>query len=149
MRLQTTSVLQSEVTAMPCDGSEPSGTSFLPAASGGFLMRWTSLCVAKWTTANRLSPLIWTNIHFVEPSGLVANAIGRTPRSSSSVQAGDSVAVSMTLTLLPTIEPATTYLPSGVTYGLWMGPLVGIVFTLVIVAVSMTSTPPGAWMMPT
>ncbi len=55
----------------------------------------------------------------------------------------------MTLTLLPTIEPATTYLPSGVTYGLWMGPLVGIVFTLVIVAVSMTSTPPGAWMMPT
>src|SRR5438105_4163965 len=127
MRLQTTSVLPSEVTAMPCDGSEPSGTSFFPAGSGGFLMRWTSLCVAKSTTANPLRPLIWTKIHFVEPSGLLANAIGRTPRASCRYHAGSSVCVSITLTVLPTIDPATTYLPSGVTYGLWMLPLVGTV----------------------
>ena len=42
-------------------------------------------------------------------------AIGRTPRSIWIVQAGCSVCASITLTVLPTIEPATTYLPSRVT----------------------------------
>src|ERR1700745_2638743 len=131
MRLQTTSVLPSEGTPITGDGSQPSGTSFSPAASGGLLMRCTSLCVAKSTTANPLRPLICTKIHFVEPSGLVENAIGRTPRSSCRYHAGSWAFVWITLTVLPTIDPATTYLPSGVTYGLWMLPLVGTVLTRV------------------
>ena len=67
----------------------------------------------------------------------------------SSTHTGSQVFSSNTLTVLPAMEPATTYLPSGVTYALWMVPLVGIVFTFFIATVSMTSTPPGAWMIPT
>src|SRR4051812_32602928 len=134
---------------MPCDGSDPLGTGFFPGGRTGFLIRRTSFRVAKSTTANPLKSVSCTKIHFVDPSGLLANAIGRTPRPMSSVHAGDSVAVSNTLTVLPAIDPATTYLPSGVTYGLWMLPVVASVLRLVIDTVSMTSTPPGAWMMPT
>ena len=67
----------------------------------------------------------------------------------SSTHAGSPVLSSNTLTVLPTMDPATTYLPSGVTYALWMVPFVSIVFTFFIATVSITSTPPGAWMMPT
>src|SRR6185503_16979721 len=118
MRLQTTRVLPSEVTAMPCDGSDPAVTIDLPGGRSGFWIRLISLCDAKSTTAKPLKPLTWTKIHFVEPSGLVANVIGRTPRSIFSVQAGSSVLASITLTVAPAIEPATTHFPSGVTYGL-------------------------------
>src|SRR5206468_3581265 len=114
-RLQTTSVLPSAVTAMPCDGSEPAGTVDLPGGRSGFLIRLISLRVAKSTTANPLKPVNCTKSHFVEPSALVENVIGRTPRSMSSVHAGCSVWVSNTFTVLPAIDPATTYLPSGVT----------------------------------
>ena len=62
----------------------------------------------------------------------------------SSVHAGCSVCASITLIVLPCIEPATTYLPSGVTYALWMLPFVGMVLTFFSDAVSITSTPPGA-----
>ncbi len=117
-RLQTTSVLPSAVTAMPCDGSEPAVTGALPGGRSGFLIRRISLCVAKSTTAKPLKSVSWTKIHLVEPSAFAANAIGRMPRSISSVHAGCSVAASNTLIVLPAIEPATTYLPSGVTYAL-------------------------------
>src|SRR5256885_3658232 len=76
-RLQTTSVLPSEVTAIPCDGSEPSGTVDRPAGKSGFWRRLISWCVAKSTTANPLKSVNWVNSHFVEPSGLVENVIGR------------------------------------------------------------------------
>ena len=83
-------------------------------------MRLISLRAAKSTTAKPLKPLNCTKSHLVDPSGFAENVIGRTPRSISSVQAGCSVAASNTFTVLPAIEPATTYLPSGVTYALWM-----------------------------
>jgi hypothetical protein len=67
----------------------------------------------------------------------------------SRVHAGVSVCASITFTDFPAIEPATTYLPSGVTYALWMAPFVGTVLTFFCDAVSMTSTPPGAWAIPT
>jgi hypothetical protein len=69
-------------------------------------------------------------IHLVEPSGFVEKAIGRTPRSITTVHAGSSVLVSITFTDFPWMEPATTYLPSGVTYALWMLPFVGTVLIL-------------------
>ena len=112
-------------------------------------MRLICLCVAKSTTAKPLRSLNCAKIHFVEPSGFAENAIGRMPASISTYHAGSSVVVSATLIVLPPIEPATTYFPSGVTYALWIVPFVGIVLTLVCVAVSITSTPPGAWAIPT
>ena len=50
----------------------------------------------------------------------------------------------MTLIVLVGIDPATAYLPSGVTYTLWIAPFTGMLFTLVSKAVSITSTAPGA-----
>src|SRR4026208_2385892 len=114
---------------MPGEGSDPSGTVDLPGGRSGFLIRLTSLCVAKSTTTNPLRSLTWTKIHLVEPSAFQLNVIGRTPRSKSSVHGGPSVLGRTTVTLFPRMEPATTYLPSGVTYALWIGPFVGIVFT--------------------
>src|ERR1051325_3161286 len=102
---------------MPCDGSDPSGTVAFPGGRSGLLIRLISLCVAKSMTAKPLRPLICTKIHLVDPSGFQLKVIGRTPRSISSVHAGSSVFASITLTDFPAIEPATTYLPSGVTYG--------------------------------
>ena len=64
-------------------------------------MRLISLRVAKSTTANPLKPVSCAKIHFVEPSGLVLNVIGRMPRSISSVHAGSSVFASITLIVLP------------------------------------------------
>ena len=113
------------------------------------LIRLISLRVAKSTTANPLRSVNCVNIHLVDPSGFQLNVIGRTPRSISSVHAGSSVFVSMTFIVFPWMEPATTYLPSGVTYALWMLPLVGMVFTLLSESVSTTSTPPGCSMIPT
>src|SRR3954468_431899 len=49
----------------------------------------------------------------------------------------------MTWIFLPGIDPATTHLPSGVTYTLWMPPSVLMLFTRVSVVVSMTSTAPA------
>jgi hypothetical protein len=43
------------------------------------------------------------------------NAIGRIPALSVSVQASVLVEVSITLIVLALIDPATAYLPSGVT----------------------------------
>ena len=60
-------------------------------------MRLISLRVAKSTTAKPLKSVNCTKIHLVEPSGFATNAIGRTPRSMSSVQAGCSVCASNTL----------------------------------------------------
>src|SRR5262245_13563670 len=104
---------------MPCDGSDPSGTVDFPGGKSGFLIRLISLRVAKSTTANPLRPLICTKIHLVDPSGFQLNVMGRTPRSMSTVHTGSKVWVSATFTLFPAMEPATTYLPSGVTYALW------------------------------
>src|SRR6187397_3125627 len=118
MRLQTTRVLPSAVTATPCDGSDPAVTIDFPGGRSGFLIRLISFRVAKSTTANPLKPLTCTKIHLVDPSGFVLNVIGLTPRSISIVQAVCSVFASMTLMLLPPIDPATAYLPSGVTYTL-------------------------------
>ena len=89
------------------------------------------------------------NIRLVEPSGLVSNAMGRTPLSNGIVQTGSFVLTSMTVNCRPTIDPATTNLPSGVTNVLWMPPLVGMVLIFCSDAVSMTSTAPGCAMMAT
>ena len=53
-------------------------TGAFPGGKSGFLIRVTSLRVLKSTTANPLSSESWAKIHFVEPSGFVLNAIGRT-----------------------------------------------------------------------
>src|SRR5215217_1263360 len=103
---------------MPCEGSDPSGTVALPGGNSGLFTRLISLRVAKSMTANPFRPLNCAKIHWVEPSAFQLNVIGRTPRSMSTVHAGSSVFASITLIDLPAIEPATTYLPSGVTYGL-------------------------------
>jgi hypothetical protein len=107
-RLQTTSVLPSAVTAMPCDGSEPSGTVVFPGGRSGLVIRLSSFRVAKSTTAKPLKPVSCAKIHLVEPSGLVLKVIGRMPRSIFTVHAGSSVFASMMLIVAPAIEPATT-----------------------------------------
>src|SRR5256884_1392813 len=50
---------------------------------------------------------------FVEPSGFVSKAIGRTPLSNLTSQATCSVWRSMTVADLDSMEPATAYFPSG------------------------------------
>ena len=79
------------------------------------MTRRISLRVAKSTTAKPLKPLSCAKIQRVDPSGFEKNAIGRMPRSISSVHAGSSDAASITLMVLPAIDPVTAYLLSGVT----------------------------------
>src|SRR5262249_60851055 len=57
IRLPTTRVLLSAVTAIPWDGSDPAGTIDLPGGKSGFLMRLISFRAAKSTTAKPLKPL--------------------------------------------------------------------------------------------
>ena len=118
------------------------GTSF------GSSIRPVSFRCAKSTIANPWKSESWTKIRFVDPSAFVSNASGRTP-SLKSVHTVSSVVRSITVISLPAMEPATRYLPSGVTYTLWMPPLVGMLFTRSSDAVSMTSTAPGDDTMPT
>src|SRR5690348_15091564 len=101
---------------MPCDSLPPNMYFVFPAGRSGSAIRLISLCVEKSTTANPLKPESWTNIHFVEPSLFVVKAIGRIPRSISRDHSGVSVVAEMTVIVLDGIEPATTHLPSGVTY---------------------------------
>jgi len=95
-RLQTTSVFPSDVTAMPCDGSDPAGTVFLPGGRSGFLIRFDFLARREVHDREAVETVNCTKIHFVEPSAFVENVMGRTPRSMSSVQAGCSVCASKT-----------------------------------------------------
>src|SRR5262245_22148025 len=99
---------------MPCDGSAPSGNR-LSSGSTGFGTRLISLWVAKSTTANPLNDDNCAKIHLVEPSGFHQNVIGRMPASSSTNQAVSKVLASITLIDFPAMDPATQYLPSGVT----------------------------------
>src|SRR5437773_5465273 len=115
----------------------------LPGGSLGSSMRATSLRVLKSTTTNPLRLPICTKIERLEPSGFLEIAIGRISSPSLTAQAGASFSVSRTLTY-PFFEasPATTFLPSGVTYRLWTGPSVRMLLILVREAVSMTSATP-------
>ena len=149
-RLVTQSVFPSGATPRPCDGEALNGplSTFSAGMSLGSITRPTSFRAAKSTIANPCSSEICTNRRLVEPSGFFSKAIGRTP-SLKSVQIGSSVFASMTVITRPAMDPATTCRPSGVTYTLWMPPLVGIDFTFSSEAASMTSTAPGADTMPT
>ena len=75
--------------------------------------------------------------------------MGRIPKSMVSAQAGFSVGTSITVMVFEGMEPATTYLPSGVTYVLCTAPFTGMLLTFSCAVVSMTSTAPGATLMPT
>jgi hypothetical protein len=75
--------------------------------------------------------------------------MGRTPRSNANSQEGWRVSSSITVRILFATDPATTYLPSGVTYVLCTAPFTGMLLMFFIVAVSITSTAPGATAMPT
>jgi len=57
----------------------------------------------------------WVMISFVDPSEFRVNAIGRMPALSVKVQSIVFVEASITWIVFPSIDPATTYLPSGVT----------------------------------
>src|ERR1700674_4253083 len=115
----------------------------------GSLMTLVCAWVAKSTTANALSLPFWAYTLSVEPSGCLVTAIGEGPRLIVSVQATSLVRVSITNIafaggLAALTAPATTYLPSGVTFRSWMPPLIGMVLAFVSEIVSITSSPPLA-----
>src|SRR5215472_13602358 len=82
----------------------------------------------------------------VEPSGFLVIAIGEGAGLMSRLQATSLVLVSITLAggLAPRLDPAITYLPSGVTLRSCTPPRSEMVLMLVSVDVSITSTPPLA-----
>src|SRR4030088_2745766 len=103
--------------------------------------------VAKSTTENPLKPPNCANTHLVEPSGFVDIAIGEGAGLIRSFQAMSLVRVSITFImfaggLAPRLDPAITYLPSGVTLRSWMPPLSAMVLTFSHDWVLITSTPP-------
>ena len=79
---------------------------------------------------------------FVDPSGLVSNVNGRTPPSKWNAKTGRSSSVSITVALEPPMEPATTYLLSGVMNVLWTPRRMRMNETCSSSTVSMASTPP-------
>ena len=60
------------------------------------------------------------------------------------VPAGEQVPVGLGLHVTRLLDPAITYLPSGVTFRSWMPPRIGMVLTFASETVSITSTPPLA-----
>src|SRR5215469_11109207 len=85
----------------------------------------------------------------VEPSGFLVIAIGEGAGLMSRLQATSLVLVSITSIMLagglaPRLDPAITYLPSGVTLRSCTPPRSEMVLMLVSVDVSITSTPPLA-----
>src|SRR6202051_4511237 len=114
--------------AMPCDGAGgPLGTC-LSAAISDSLISLIFACVAKSTTANPLRSPSWAKIHLVDPSGFFDIAIGEGAGVISRLQAISLVLVSITSImfaggLAPLLDPATRYLPSGVTLRSWTPPL--------------------------
>src|SRR5262245_439034 len=113
----------------------------------GSLISLIFACVAKSSTAKPFSVPFWAKIHLVEPSGLDEIAIGEGAGLKTSFQTISLVLVSITFIrfaagLAPRLEPASTYLPYGVTFKSWMPPLIGIGLIFSSEAVSMMSTPP-------
>ena len=108
----------------------------------GWMILPISFRLSQSTTAKPCRLVTWTYMFRVEPSGFVSNVRGRTPPSKWIVQTGRSSSVSMAVAPPPPVDPATTYLLSGVMKVLWTPRRIRIKRTCSSLTVSMMSTPP-------
>src|SRR6185436_4444295 len=109
---------------MPCDTEGPPCLFCLSAGMSGSLTSLIFACVAKSNTAKPFMLPFWAKIHLVERSGLDEIAIGEGAGLLSRLQVTSLVLTSITFIRLaggraPRLDPAITYLPSGVTLRSW------------------------------